>query len=289
MKKFFRELSNNKTGLVMSLVIATILTVTVVHAGSLTPPSGTPGATGYTLTDIYLRLTANTSATAANHSLSTSTAPAASFYTLTQIYNAIPTIDPATVATGTTILGVSGTLLGNLYAGSGQSFSGGSPANGGIDDNNNGSQPPSDRYATTWLSCTSGNNYCGTGDPGARAKDIATGLIFSSPCSGAGCASFSTSSATVYTWDNSGANNSGMTASQLCSSHTGWYLPHQKQMMQAYIDGAYGNLVPVGDVRSYWEATLDSRTLIPEWIPLSTGGAQNSAANTTKSIICVHS
>jgi uncharacterized protein (TIGR02145 family) len=80
----------------------------IVRAGSLTP-SASPAATGYTLGDIYTRLTTNATATQGNHSFSPGGSPAGTLYTLTQIYSAIPTIDPTKVLSGTSYLGVAGT------------------------------------------------------------------------------------------------------------------------------------------------------------------------------------
>jgi len=54
-----------------------------VRAGSLTPTAA-PAASGYTLGDIYTRLSTNAEATAKNHDLATTTSPTGTFYTLTQ-------------------------------------------------------------------------------------------------------------------------------------------------------------------------------------------------------------
>jgi hypothetical protein len=181
------------------------------------------------------------------------------------------------VATGTA-WGTSsvGTLLGHLWNGTGQGITGGSQADGGVDDYNNGGSVPTDTYSKSWTQCTSENNYCGTNDSFADAKDNSTGLIWSKPCSGAGCFSYSEPSYTGYRWDNRGINNysattsASSTASQLCSNDmtqapmsknyhgAGWFLPHQKQLMSAYIDGAYGNLENIAVNRNYWSATTVS-------------------------------
>lgn len=90
-------------------VIALLILGVKVKAGNLNP-SASPAASGYTLTDIYNRLTTNATATEADHLFVPSASPASSFYTLKQIYDAIPTIDASKVKLGTTYLGVSGTL-----------------------------------------------------------------------------------------------------------------------------------------------------------------------------------
>jgi len=188
-----------------------------------------------------------------------------------------------------------------MYNGSSSTFeiAGGSQANGGVDDANYSDcskggcmpqTPPSNRYETEWTPCTLGNNYCGTGDEGADAKDEATGLVWSYPLHGVGGTTFDTSDQatlttgcpgncayrntdTYYSWDNSNENNNSMTAQALCQSKgENWYLPHQKQLMQAYIDGSYGNLEPIGVGRDYWSATTFSGDEAGAWyVYLSVG------------------
>ena len=88
-----------------------VLLVGIVYAGSLSP-SADPAATSYTLTDIYNRLTTNATATAGDHDFAPSASPAGTLYTMTQVYDAIPTISGPKVLSGTTYLGVAGTLTG---------------------------------------------------------------------------------------------------------------------------------------------------------------------------------
>ncbi len=192
------------------------------------------------------------------------------------------------IDTGVSIFGVSGTLLANEFNGTSGSFTGGSQANGGADDYNNGSASPGNTYSTTWTTCNSGNSYCGTSDSGAAMKDNATGKIWSYPCNGSACATFSNSSPATYSWDNSGANNSSNTASQLCSGHAGWSLPHQKQLMQAYIDGSYGNLEGTGVARYYWSATTVSNSTSNAWYTnLSNGSTTNAGKTNALYVRCV--
>jgi hypothetical protein len=243
--------------------------VSAVHAGSLTP-SLAPAATGYTLSDIYNRLVSGASAIA--HTLSApGGAPAATGYTLTQIYNAIPAVSAKT-------------LLANMWNGdlSAGGYPGGSQGNGGVDDYNNGGATSTNRYNCPlgWTKCNSntynastnpGGNYCNTGAAGAETKDNCTNLVWSAPCKGAGCSSFTESSPTFnYTWDTSGANNASASSSALCSAgahgQAGWYLPHQKQWMQAYIDGGYGYLDAQGINRFYWTATTRSDIPTNAWL-----------------------
>jgi hypothetical protein len=80
---------------------------------SLTPPAGSITATGYTLEDIWNLINSNSTTTAGNHNLTSSQGPGSTMHTLTDIYNAIKPgsfIVAENVATGTTYLGVTGTL-----------------------------------------------------------------------------------------------------------------------------------------------------------------------------------
>ncbi len=188
-------------------------------------------------------------------------------------------VTAAYVSVGNTYCGAAGTLLANLWNGTSGAFTGGSQANGGADDYNNGGAPASGRYAMGWTACNAGNTYCGTGLSSAAAKDNSTGLIWSLPCNGSGCASFSEAAPLTYSWDSSAVNNSSKTASQLCSAGThgqiGWSLPHQKQLMQAYIDGSYGNLEAAGVNRHYWSATTKSFTTAYAWGTYLSSGYTN--------------
>jgi hypothetical protein len=194
------------------------------------------------------------------------------------------------IGVGNTVCGTDGTLLADLFSGTGQGFTGGSQADGGIDDYNNGGSPATGRYETTWTACNVGNNYCGTGDSGADARDDSANLIWSLPCNGSGCSSFSDASPISYTWDNSGGDNNSLTASELCTSgahgSSGWYLPHHKQLLQAYIDGSWGNLV--SGFLSYWSATTRSTNTDNAWVVyLSLGFIYNNPKSNSEYVRCV--
>jgi len=216
--------------LVLAFISLSTITNTMVKAGSLTPPE-TVTSTMHSLQEIWETIAGspNTEATVAS-----STGGVIERLTYIQEF-----VEDAAIPK-------------NIFNGTGQGIDGGTEADGGVDDYNNGSTSPTDRYATSWTKCNSGNSYCGTGLSSADARDDTTGLIFSYPCNGSGCSTFSSSSPLAYSWDNSSTNNSGKTAQELCSSgvhgESGWYLPHQKQLMLAYINGAYGNLEPLGTI-----------------------------------------
>ena len=95
------------------LILTVTLGVQVANALGTLIPSGAPGdATQYTLNDIYTKLTTNTGTSTKSGLFGTPGSVAATFRTLTEIYTAIPNIDATKVATGTSYLGVAGTMQG---------------------------------------------------------------------------------------------------------------------------------------------------------------------------------
>jgi hypothetical protein len=256
----------------LAILITVLITSTAVQAIGTLTPSGTAGDdTQYSLNDIYNKLS-DFSNTYTEDS-GTMTVPgtvSASFNTLSEIYALLEAEEAdlvaGNIADGTTIFGVEGTLeasgvsLADMFNGTGSGFDGGSQEDGGVDDYMNGGTPPNDRFEGSWTACTSDNNYCDTGLSSADAKDNNTGLVWSLPCNGVGCSSFSDSSPGIYAWYGLVGNNDSKTAPELCSSgnhgESGWTLPNQKQMMMAYINGSYGNLENEGaSTVYYWSAT----------------------------------
>lgn len=316
------------------IIISILIGVTAVYASTTTSltPSGSASNTMYSLTDLY-NLASGTVVSENTGSIETTPSEVAlSGKSLSDVYTAISTeiakLSSGVIASGTTAFGIAGNVsagvnLSNMYNGScivgracpnGNELPGGTQAQGGVDDANydttgNLTQvPPVDRYETTWTTCNLGNNYCGTGDTGANAKDEATGLVWSYSLTGIGgsywdtetdtavltvgclpygnCAYWNTD--TYYSWDNSRADNDSKTAYELCSSHTGWYLPHQKQLMQSYIDGAYGNLETQGVDRSYWSATAYSSQIDSSWyVSLSRGDTRSYYKTTGFNVRCI--
>lgn len=89
----------------------------------------------------------------------------------------------------------------------------------------------------------------------------------------------------TYSWNNSHVNNSTRTAIQLCSDRgNGWRLPAQRELMQAYIDGSYFNLV--APVAFHWSATEHS-VAIAWTTSLSTGATYYSTLSTAYQVRCV--
>src|SRR3989338_3724519 len=105
----------NLTGIGIVLIIITILAVGgVVYAGTITPPSGTPAAQFYTLSEIYNFITSNTTATEGGHGFTFSDSLEGTGRTLTEIYSSLASLISADkVKSGTTYLNVAGSLVPN--------------------------------------------------------------------------------------------------------------------------------------------------------------------------------
>ena len=187
------------------------------------------------------------------------------------------------------IFGVSGTLLKNLYNGSATTgatdFAYYTQALGGVDDyNDNQAAVPTGAYSGGWTDCTSGaDDYCGTGDANADAKDNSTGLIWSDQISDAG------DYTTTWFWANNCYEPAAQTPAGVCASHgddgcqcqkkpegvkvgcealgAGWRLPYQKELMQAYIDGSSKSSVSylANTGYAFWSATTVSLTTTFAW------------------------
>lgn len=92
---------------IIVLVAGIIITSVVVFANSdFSVPSGTPTSTGVTLEDIYNKLSGTATTTKSfNPTVDTNTS---NFHDLGQIYDLLTPIDPGIIASGTTIIGVTG-------------------------------------------------------------------------------------------------------------------------------------------------------------------------------------
>ena len=112
-----------KGGLIV--LISVLVVCGVAQAGTITPPSGSPSAQFYTLSDIYNRLNTNVASTEGGHTFTFSDALASSGKTLTEIYNAIPTIDPSKLLDDTTYMGVTGNIATRTLSSSSKSVSAG--------------------------------------------------------------------------------------------------------------------------------------------------------------------
>ncbi len=96
----------------LTVLISVLIVFTVVRAGTITPPSGSPSAKFYTLSEIYNFIINNTTSTEGSHSFTFSDSLLGTNYTLTEIYNALAGLISADkIKSGTTYLNVAGTLV----------------------------------------------------------------------------------------------------------------------------------------------------------------------------------
>lgn len=107
-KTIFLSKKNLKRDLIIT-VLFIFSAFSFVKAGNFNSP-GTPVSTGYTLEDIYQRLTTNSVSVEADHNFFPASDPGSPFASLTQLYESIPTIAPETVKLGTNYLGINGNL-----------------------------------------------------------------------------------------------------------------------------------------------------------------------------------
>lgn len=101
-----------KGGLTVLISVLIIFTVVKASTNKITPPTGTPVATFYSLSEIYNFIASSTVATVGSPALDFSGALEDTGYTLTEIYNALAgLISASKVKLGTTYLNVAGTLV----------------------------------------------------------------------------------------------------------------------------------------------------------------------------------
>ncbi len=175
-----------------------------------------------------------------------------------------------------------------------------SQANGGVDDYNNNQTMPTDSYVVSWTACAAGNNWCNTATSTANAKDNSTGLVWSNWLVGGASKNWFWANNCKYPnelpGDDAVCNVNGEIACRcvkLISSKTGcealdgnWRLPHQKELMQVYIDGSRGNLSSPG--YNYWSATTRSTNTHYAWsTSLGTGYTYFDYETTTLQVPCV--
>ena len=169
---------------------------------------------------------------------------------------------------------------------------------GGVDDYNDGAaQPyPTGSYQGSWTDCVVGNNYCGTGDATyADAKDNSTGLIWSIALNVAGdytqtwfWANNCYYSGTATDCDADG--EAGCRCTKLTEGNktgcdalgSGWRLPYQKELMQAYINGSSKASVSYlsSTTSSYWSATTYSSLTYSGWSVYLSYGSTNGYTKT---------
>ena len=101
------------------------------------------------------------------------------------------------------------------------------------------------------------------GIAGTEKQDPVSSLIWSNALLSSGSTvTFSPTANTTWSWNASAANNIAVgnkTAITLCSDMgNGWRTPTQKELMQAFVDGAFWNLTQPEN--SFWSATEYSGT-----------------------------
>jgi len=176
---------------------------------------------------------------------------------------------------------------------------------GGVDDyNDNQAAMPTGSYQGDWIDCTSGaDNYCGTGDSNADAKDNQTGLVWSIKIDNAG------DDTQTWFWANNciepgeaGSNGATCTADgddgcscvKKTTGKTGcealgdgsWRLPYQKELMQAYINGSSKSTVSNLSSTGYyfWSSTTRSTATHHAWsVYLGNGYTRNDTKTNSTS------
>lgn len=111
--------------------------------------------------------------------------------------------------------------------------------------------------------------------------DPRTGIVWSHLLrNNGGTVEFNPAASTTWSWDASNANNVAVgnkTAIQLCSDRgNGWRLPTQRELMQAYIDGAYFKLT--SPATTHWSSTEYLST--QAWYVVFTNGYTNGSSKT---------
>jgi hypothetical protein len=201
---------------------------------------------------------------------------------------------------------VAGIALKNLWNGqdTAGNYPGGAQNAGGVDDCNYVTSACTSAawgaYAMGWTACSPGYAPCNsTTYPGAAYKDNSTGLIWSKTMSTPANLYVLDGSNGTMTWyqanNCAGTSNtcvkpaSPATGCEGSPTATGWEVPTQKQLMQAYIDGSYGYLDP-GANRFYWSSTTSSSTVSLAWnTTLSYGYPNNNTKTFGNYVRCVRS
>ena len=182
---------------------------------------------------------------------------------------------------------------------------------GGVDDYNNSEDIPADTFTENWTQCTSANNYCGTDDATVCGGDVCwqdnrTNLVWSDYWNGGenknwfwanNCAQPESAENPGTCTDN---YNEACQCVKLTSSKTGceawgdgnWRLPHQKELMQAYIDGSWCNSPNICALPHagyyFWSATTQSNPTHCAWFTSLTNGYTNASTKTsTNDVRCV--
>ncbi|MCX6783691.1 MAG: DUF1566 domain-containing protein [candidate division WWE3 bacterium] len=204
------------------------------------------------------------------------------------------------------IVGFNDSLVAGLKNGSGTgTIVAYTKALGGVDDYNYNQTIPSDTYKRTWVTCNSGNTYCGTG------RSVLNGLVSQDPNTNLVWSPQINASSTWFVANNcippGSSGNLGYPAgtcvnngdvSCVCVKNTSpktgcenyddglWRLPYQKELMQSYIDGSWGNLATASAY--YWASATTSNATQYAWYTFQASGYTYTNSKTvTYSVRCV--
>lgn len=161
---------------------------------------------------------------------------------------------------------------------------------GGVDDYNNNQTMPTDTFSENFTYCTSANNYCSTNESvvcsGATNykcyQDNRTNLVWSDYLNTGTNVNWFVANNCQYPnglpGDDGVCNVNAEVACQcvkqtvnetgydICEFIGGgnWRLPHQKELMQVYIDGSWGSGMP-NTANTFWSATTPSNATQYAW------------------------
>lgn len=243
--------TNLKIGVFILVAFVVGAFVSTTFAGSLTP-SATPASVMYTLDGIYNKIIDNTvSATEAAQSFTTPGTAAATFHTLKEIFEAIPTLDATKIASGTTYMGVAGTL----------SAGGGLPKTGQTvcrDNSNNVVSCTGTGQDGEYVKGlpTSGNRY--TDNSNSTVTDNATTLMWEQCVAGLSGASCGTGTGTQMAFATALTTCEASTT----ASYTDWRLPNRTEIFSittldgtsSGVDGTYFPGQP--GTTNYWSSSV---------------------------------
>ena len=268
----------------LSLLVTTLAVYYLARAGDL-DPAAAPGDTMHTLEDIYCKITGCTPGT---YGLDSSAAATGTMYTLEEIYDAVgPSFDYS--------------LQKNLIWDDWKSSASSTPGtlayaySNSVDRNLEESE---------WSTTTDSSLGTETVASGNVYHDERAGLYWSDCYSSAQDAICDTIANNSFTLDGTvadaddGLDAEGGAAVDFCealsldadgdgSDETDWYLPSQKELMQAYINGAANNLS--NPARYYWSSTVYYNNTDLAWLVLLTNGYTdlNTKSSTSYYARCV--
>ena len=252
-------------------IIVILITFSMVNAGDLFPSASTVLPTFYTLGDIYDKLTDNTtSADEGDHDLTSSATPASTFHTLKDIYEAIPILEANNIATGTTYMGVTGTMYSSQSLKTGQTLCYDPSGSTGDEISCTGTGQDGEYQVGQAMSYTTTTN---------TVLDNSTGLMWKKCSEGLSGDNCETGSATTHTF----AQAIAICEDDTTDEYTNWRLPNIKELL-SIVD--YGKVSPAIDTDFfpgtvsdlYWSSTAYLDCPYYAWVVYFGGGNANGDA-----------